>query len=165
MKWISSFPDNLARGLDRASAAMILNSTETGRPMAILEGSVVSAKRTAASAALAASKLGAGAPTRVAMIGCGLINFEIARFLRAVYGPLPAATVFDLDTERAATFGERLAGLGVASEVAASIDEALAGSSLVAFATTAGKPHVASLAALRRTPPSSTSRCATWRRR
>ncbi len=154
VKWISSFPGNLERGLDRASAAMILNRTDTGRPVAMIEGSVVSAKRTAASAALAALQLGGGAPptrlapNRLAIIGCGLINFEIARFLAAVYGRLPAVAVFDLDAQRARVFRDRLATLGAESESAASIEEALAGSSLVSFATTAGTPHVESLASL-----------------
>src|SRR6266481_246621 len=109
VKWVSSFPDNLELGVDRASAVVILNSPQTGRPEAVLEGSVISAKRTAASAALAAQCLLSpesfrGKVGRVGMIGCGLINFEIARFLLAVFPEAQTFVVFDKDEARAKQF-------------------------------------------------------------
>ena len=75
LKWISSFPENVAAGIPRASAVLILNDHDTGYPIACLESSIISATRTAASAALAADRLGQGRPrpTRVGFFGVGLI--------------------------------------------------------------------------------------------
>ena len=57
LKWISSFPENVAAGIPRASAVLILNDHDTGYPFACLESSIISATRTAAFAASAADRL------------------------------------------------------------------------------------------------------------
>src|SRR6266567_2399038 len=105
IKWVASFPANIETNQDRASATIILNSARTGRPEAILEGSIISAKRTAASAALAALTLQNGNKVRrVGFVGCGLINFEIARFLLAGYREIESFALFDVDEERMVQF-------------------------------------------------------------
>lgn len=155
LKWISSFPGNLERGLARASALLILNDRDNGRPQVILEGSIISARRTAASAALAASKLLAGKhPEPVGLIGAGAINYEIAQFVRILCGA-NRFLLYDLDTARAdrmaATLGNGPGG-GEA-RVAASVEEVLASCPLVSFATTATRPHVTGLSGC---PPEAT---------
>lgn len=148
IKWISSFTGNLSLGLDRASAVVILNSMSTGRPEAILEGSVISAKRTAASAALAAISLHHDPnERRVGLIGCGLINFEIVRFLRAVFPNLAELVLFDLDQERGQRFANSCeAEFGFTGiRVAADVNDLLSNCPLVSLATTASQPHLASL--------------------
>jgi N-[(2S)-2-amino-2-carboxyethyl]-L-glutamate dehydrogenase len=145
LKWIASFPGNKSRGLDRASAVIILNSAETGRPQAILEGSIISAKRTAASAALAARHLhGDNHPTAVSLIGCGLINFEIVRFLLKVFPEIKRLTLFDTNQAHARRFGQKCSeSFGeVRFEVAADMEAAFSGASLVSLATTASAPHI-----------------------
>src|SRR5262249_33666400 len=75
MKWISSSPGTPASGPGRASAARLLNSRDPGQPEALSEPSPISARRTAAGAALAASVLTEpGARGGVSLIGCGVIN-------------------------------------------------------------------------------------------
>jgi ornithine cyclodeaminase len=145
IKWVASFPGNHDLGLDRASAVVILNSLHTGRPRAILEGSVISAKRTAASAALAAQCLsGERGVTSVGMIGCGLINFEIARFLLAVWPEIRTCLLFDTDVARAQQFERKCRSLSetIRVIVATDIETVLRDSPLVSMATTTLQPHI-----------------------
>ena len=58
IKWIASVPANLAKGLPRASGLVILNDPTNGRPLAVMEVGVLSARRTGAIAALAYRHLG-----------------------------------------------------------------------------------------------------------
>src|SRR5690349_5737256 len=108
VKWIASFPGNHERGIERASAVVIINSVETGLPEAILEGSLISASRTAASAALAAQYLHADRPVdMIGLIGCGVINFTIARFLLAVFPAITTFVLFDTNAQQAQQFALR----------------------------------------------------------
>jgi|SRR5215213_1138237 len=150
MKWISSFPGNRSQGFDRASAVMILNSSHTGRPEAILEGSIISAKRTAASAALAAQTLhGENKDISAAIIGCGMINFEVVRFLQAARPWLNSITVYDLEESYAQKFKDKCLRVfgGIEVSVTRDVNEALASSSLISIATTASTPYIKSLSA------------------
>ncbi|MDY7095348.1 MAG: 2,3-diaminopropionate biosynthesis protein SbnB [Acidobacteriota bacterium] len=148
IKWIASVPGNIERGMERASATVILNHRDTGRPFAILEGSIISARRTAASAALAARELHRGeAPEVIGLVGCGLINWEICRFLAAVWPQARRFVAYDLSTERAEQFGRRLEAAipGATLQAAASLEEALGASPVSSFATTAVNPYLENL--------------------
>src|SRR5438046_6098468 len=83
LKWIASYPANVQRGFPRASAVLVLNNYETGYPFAILESSIISAARTAASAALAAHWLN-GQSSRahsLGIVGTGFIARYVYEFL------------------------------------------------------------------------------------
>jgi ornithine cyclodeaminase len=156
IKWIASFPGNLERGLPRASAVLILNSMTTGRPVAMLESSVISAQRTAASAALAARVIRDGAtPERVGLVGTGLINREVLRFLRVALPGIGRVVVHDLVEGRARALCDELAAADpdLECQVAPDLTALLERSDLVSFATTASDPHVADLSAC---PPGAT---------
>lgn len=144
VKWIASMPGNIGKGIERASAVIILNDRETGRPRSVLEGSIISKQRTAASAALASRVLATGEPAAIGFVGCGPINVSIARFLNVVWPDAHRLVAFDLDPARARAFGDTIrkdhpeAGFSVAS----SLDELLETCPMVAFATTAISPYV-----------------------
>ncbi|MFG2049547.1 2,3-diaminopropionate biosynthesis protein SbnB [Micromonospora sp. NPDC048935] len=145
VKWVSSFPGNLQRGMHRASAVMILNSVHTGVPEAILEASAISAGRTAASAALAASTLSSSSPeSAVTLIGCGPINFEVLRYLRTVLPTLDTVTLYDLSAERAQSFAAEARSVWptLKIDVAENAADAMSRHKLVCLATTASAPHL-----------------------
>ncbi|CAM5488855.1 Ornithine cyclodeaminase OS=Streptomyces alboniger OX=132473 GN=CP975_00910 PE=4 SV=1 [Streptomyces alboniger] len=146
VKWISSFPENTRSGLPRASAVLILNDPDTGYPYACLESSVISATRTASSAALAAHRLGAGRerPRRVGFVGTGLIARYIHTHLTATGMEFEETGVYDLSADSAAGFRGYLERSGAQGRITVHKDtESLVRSSdLLVFATVASTPHV-----------------------
>ncbi|MGW7077339.1 2,3-diaminopropionate biosynthesis protein SbnB [Streptomyces sp. NPDC054866] len=148
LKWISSFPDNVAQGLPRASAVLILNDAETGYPFACLESSIISAARTAASAALAAVKLSDARgerPKRVGFFGVGLIARYLHMYLAAGGFDFESIGVHDLSAEHAEGFKsylQRSEGEDCEITVHDKAEDLIRSSDLVVFATIAGEPHV-----------------------
>jgi N-[(2S)-2-amino-2-carboxyethyl]-L-glutamate dehydrogenase len=146
VKWISSFPQNVAAGIPRASAVLILNDHDTGYPFACLEASIISATRTAASAALAADQLSRGRPrpSRVGFVGAGLIARYIHTFLAGTGWSFDEQGVHDLSAESAAGFRGHLEQSGTAGQVTVydSAEKVIRSSDLVVFATVAAQPHV-----------------------
>jgi ornithine cyclodeaminase len=146
VKWVSSFPENVAAGIPRASAVLILNDHDTGYPFACLEASVINAARTAASAALAADRLsrGRGRPTRIGFFGVGLIARYIHTYLAGTGWTFDAIGVHDTAPESAAGFRGYLERTGTTAPITVhdSAEDLVRGSDLVVFATVAAAPHV-----------------------
>ncbi|MFC4051758.1 2,3-diaminopropionate biosynthesis protein SbnB [Actinomadura syzygii] len=146
VKWISSFPGNVAAGIPRASAVLILNDAGTGYPFACLESSIISAARTAASASLAAAALAdrrGDRPRRVGFVGAGLIARYVHTYLAANGFAFDELGVHDLSAEHAGGFKgylERTENGPVT--VHGSAESLIRSSDLVVFATVAGEPHV-----------------------
>jgi N-[(2S)-2-amino-2-carboxyethyl]-L-glutamate dehydrogenase len=146
LKWISSFPENVAAGIPRASAVLILNDHDTGYPFACLESSIISATRTAASAALAADWLtrGRGRPRRVGFFGVGLIARYIHTYLAGTGWSFDEIGVHDLSAEHAAGFRGYLEKSGTAGRITVHerAEDLIRSSDVVVFATVAATPHV-----------------------
>jgi ornithine cyclodeaminase len=149
MKWISSFPDNVPAGIPRASAVLILNDPETGYPFSCLEGSIISATRTAASAALAADWLSRGRPrpTRIGFFGVGLIARYIHTFLTGAGWSFDEIGMHDLSVDSTAGFHDYLENSGTTSRLTVhhGAEQLIRSSDLVVFATVAAQPHVTEL--------------------
>jgi len=146
LKWVSSFPQNVAAGIPRASAVLILNDHDTGYPFACLEASIISATRTAASAALAADWLSRNRqrPKRVGFFGVGLIARYIHTFLVATGWAFDEIGVYDLSADSASGFRGYLERSCTSGRITVhdSAEQLIRSSDLVVFATVAGQPHV-----------------------
>jgi ornithine cyclodeaminase len=86
MKWVASFPKNRDDGLPRASALIILNSPDTGFPIALMDGTIISAMRTGACTGLGARYLAPHKTRKIGMVGAGV---QARTQLLALYTVLP----------------------------------------------------------------------------
>jgi ornithine cyclodeaminase len=128
---------------------LILNDHDTGYPFACLESSIISATRTAASAALAADRLTRGRtrPTRVGFVGTGLIARYIHTFLAGTGWSFDEIGVHDLSADSAAGFRGYLEEADTPGRITVHEDaeQLIRSSDLVVFATVAAQPHVSDL--------------------
>ncbi|MDR3400045.1 MAG: 2,3-diaminopropionate biosynthesis protein SbnB [Pandoraea sp.] len=152
IKWISSFPENIERGMPRASAVLILNDAMTGYPMACMEASIISAARTAASAISALRCLASGALAtketparrlRVAFIGAGVIARHVAECLPLAALPIGEVTVHDLHNDYAVSLASRIGShLGYDARTEVSLENTIRESDVIVFTTTASSPYL-----------------------
>lgn len=109
IKWISSFPENRASNLARASAVLILNDGATGYPLACIEASLISSTRTAASAALAAEHMSPDPFTgTLGVIGTGVIARTTVEWLLFRNWKFSKVSLYDLDRKEAEQFSKWL---------------------------------------------------------
>src|SRR6059036_2934470 len=146
LKWIASFPGNVQRGFPRASAVLVLNRHDTGYPFAILESSIISAARTAASAVLAAYWLG-GRSRRahsLGIVGTGFIARYVYEFLIDTGWAIEEVRLYDrlpLESEKfrnTACRPERHRTVTIVPDVA----QLVRACDLIVFTTVASTPHI-----------------------
>jgi 2,3-diaminopropionate biosynthesis protein SbnB len=145
IKWISSFPENRASNLARASAVLILNDATTGYPLACLEASLISATRTAASAALAAEHLSPDPfQGTLGIIGTGIIARTTIEWLLFRNWKFSKVSLYDVDRSEAEHFSKWLREEhDQQAEIRDSLEDAVSDSSLILFTTTTLDPYLA----------------------
>ena len=141
VKIANVFPGNNKKGLQALYSLYCLFDAEHGRPMALLDGNVLTARRTAAVSALAASYLARSDANRLLVVGAGRIASllpEAYREIRAircvaVWNPTPAT---------AQALVERLRALDFDASVAPDLKGAVRAADIVSCATLATRPLI-----------------------
>ena len=131
MKWVSGYPGNQAKGLPYISGLLILNDPDTGVPLAVMDCTWITAKRTGAATALAAKYLARPESASVGIVACGVQGRSNLEALACLF-KLQKVKAYDLDAKVAARYADEMkANLGLAVEVVQSLPEAVKGMDIV----------------------------------
>jgi alanine dehydrogenase len=141
VKLVSIWPGNSAHGQSAVSAVMVLISCDNGQPIAVLDGTELTLRRTAACAALAARVLARKDSRTLAILGTGSLSVPLAQAHASVL-PFERILVWGRNPARAQAVVEQLALLGIRAEVHADLQATLAQADVVAAASTASTPFI-----------------------
>lgn len=142
-KIVSVYPGNGARNLPAIYGSYVLSSGETGAPLAILDGTALTAWRTAAASALASRALSRVDSTRMVMVGAGALAPHLIQAHAAVR-PLRHVAIWNRSRDKALALAEGMAGLvpGVSVTVATDLQSAIEEADIVSSATISAEPLV-----------------------
>jgi len=133
-KLITLVPGNAARGLPTLLATSVLMDPATGQPLAVMDGTWITALRTAAVSAVAADALSPPGPKIVAMLGSGALARSHAIALRAVR-PVSELRIWSRNPANVARCAAEAGGVACASA-----EEAVRGADIVCTVTNASEP-------------------------
>ena len=138
LKWIPSVPSNPSRGLPRGIGLIVLTDPETGLPVAVMDGTVVSAARTGAVTGVTARRLARPGAHVAAILGAGVQAGTQLAALEAVLPGLDEVRIWDIAPERAEAFR----GRSDAVVPVPSAEAACRGADVIVAATMAPEPYV-----------------------
>jgi 1-piperideine-2-carboxylate/1-pyrroline-2-carboxylate reductase [NAD(P)H] len=138
-KLVTVHPQNPARDLPTIQGEVVVMDAATGRRLGILDGSVVTARRTAALSLLAARELAPHPDAALLIVGAGT---QGRAHLEAFHEGLGVSRVFitSRTTKRAESLREHAVELGMEAQAVEVPEEALDEARLVVTATTSREP-------------------------
>jgi len=142
IKLVTIFPGNSRRNLPAVSAAYVVANADTGAVQAMIDGGELTARRTAATSALAARYLARSDAQSLLIVGTGRIARQLAQFHVALRPGLKAVRVWGRSTAHAEGLAAELRSGGIEASVAASLPAAVAEADIISAATLAVEPLI-----------------------
>jgi ornithine cyclodeaminase/alanine dehydrogenase len=134
LKWVSGYPANIGRGLPYISGLIVLNDPESGLPLAVMDCTWITAKRTGAATAVAAKHLARPDSGVVGILGCGVQGRSNLEALRVLF-PLRKVMAYDTRSEAGKLYAEEMsAQLGLDVRPVGTPVEAVCGCDIVVTA-------------------------------
>jgi ornithine cyclodeaminase len=141
VKIINVFPGNNKKGLQALYSLYCLFDAEHGTPMALLDGNVLTARRTAAVSALAASYLARSDADRLLVVGAGRVASLLPEAYREILA-IHRVTVWNRTAAASEVLVDRLRALDFDASVAPDLEAAVRVADIVTCATLATRPLV-----------------------
>lgn len=141
VKTVSIFPNNSARGLPGLHSVFILYDAATGAPLAILDGDVITSRRTAAASALAAKWLSRPDSSTLLVVGAGRVGSLLPEAYRSVR-PIERVLVWNRLSESADTLVGNLREQGIDAHAVNSLEDAAQEADIITCATLSTAPLI-----------------------
>ncbi|MGH6947674.1 MAG: ornithine cyclodeaminase family protein [Kiloniellales bacterium] len=141
VKLVTIFPGNASRNLPSVLGSYLLLDGTSGRPLALMDGPYLTARRTAAASALAARYLARPDATTLLMVGTGTLAPHIVRAHAAVR-PLTRVLVWGRSFDKADRLARSFAGAAFAAEAVGELAGAVAEADIISTATLSHEPLV-----------------------
>ncbi len=142
IKMVTIFPDNAERGLPAVMGAYLLLDGETGSPLAMIDGPMLTARRTAAASALAASYLARPDCERLLMVGTGTLAPQLI-LAHAAVRPIRNVLVWGRTEDKAAKLAKRLNRSDFRVQHTTDLEDAARGAHIISCATLSAEPLIA----------------------
>ena len=142
IKMVTIFPGNAERGLPAVMGAYLLLDGETGSPLAMIDGPMLTARRTAAASALAASYLARPDCERLLMVGTGTLAPQLI-LAHAAVRPIRNVLVWGRTEDKAAKLAKRLNRSDFRVQHTTDLEGAARGAHIISCATLSAEPLIA----------------------
>jgi ornithine cyclodeaminase len=142
VKLVTVYPRNAAAGRPALDASVSVFDQRDGRLRAILDGVVLTVRRTAAASALGAALLARAESTTLLVIGTGALAPALARAHLVAQPGLRRVRVWGRTAAKAEALAAGLRAEGIDAEAAPDLDAAIAEADTIVAATTATQPII-----------------------
>jgi ornithine cyclodeaminase/alanine dehydrogenase-like protein (mu-crystallin family) len=141
LKTVMVLPDNPNYGRPTVQANYLLFSIESGETLALMDGTEITVRRTAAASALAADYLARSDAATLLMVGAGALAPHVVRAYASIR-PVRRVLVWNRSRPKAETLARDLRLAGFSAECPAAVEEAVAQADIISCATTSREPII-----------------------
>lgn len=142
IKLVTVTPGNLERGLPSVMASYALSSAVTGEPLAMIDGPVLTARRTAAASGLAARYLARDDATRLLIVGTGVMAPNLVR-AHAAARPIRDVTIWGRNPDNARQLAAEIEADGFSSvSITEDLEAAVGDVDVISCATLSSTPLI-----------------------